>query len=159
MLAVDLPAGTVLDATTPGLLFGMTVGRFACFFGGCCAGRPSGGGRWWPLSDGGKDEAVDTHSSRQPRRPPVAVLDLVVELCAHRADRAGQERAEERVRVTGRDVRPEPLCDEGGRDADGHKRGPRTEVGPWGEDAHHRSERRLRPTTGRVRWSVYGLLF
>ena len=33
--------GSLLDVTTPGLMFGMTVGRFGCFFGGCCAGRPT----------------------------------------------------------------------------------------------------------------------
>ncbi len=37
--AIGEPAGVVLDVTTPGLLFGMTIGRFGCFFGGCCAGR------------------------------------------------------------------------------------------------------------------------
>lgn len=36
-----VPVGPALDVTTPGLLFGMTVGRFGCFFGGCCAGRPT----------------------------------------------------------------------------------------------------------------------
>lgn len=40
-----LPVGTVLDATTPGLLFGMTIGRYGCFFGGCCVGRPTAS-RW-----------------------------------------------------------------------------------------------------------------
>jgi len=44
-LLLGVPIGRVLDATTPGLLFGMTVGRFGCFFGGCCVGRPSGS-RW-----------------------------------------------------------------------------------------------------------------
>lgn len=34
--------GLVLDVTAPGLLFGMTIGRYGCFFGGCCAGRPTG---------------------------------------------------------------------------------------------------------------------
>ena len=38
---VDLRVGTVLDVTAPGLMFGMTIGRFGCFFGGCCAGRPT----------------------------------------------------------------------------------------------------------------------
>lgn len=33
--------GRLLDATTPGLLFGMGIGRVGCFFGGCCAGRPT----------------------------------------------------------------------------------------------------------------------
>jgi len=34
-----------LDVAAPGLLFGMTIGRFGCFFGGCCAGRPTAS-RW-----------------------------------------------------------------------------------------------------------------
>lgn len=42
---VDLAVGPLLDVTAPGLLFGMTVGRFGCFFGGCCAGRPTAS-RW-----------------------------------------------------------------------------------------------------------------
>lgn len=33
--------GRLLDVTTPGLLFGMAIGRLGCFFGGCCAGRPT----------------------------------------------------------------------------------------------------------------------
>lgn len=37
--------GPLLDVTTPGMMFGMTVGRFGCFFGGCCAGRPTAA-RW-----------------------------------------------------------------------------------------------------------------
>jgi phosphatidylglycerol---prolipoprotein diacylglyceryl transferase len=37
--------GVVLDVTTPGLLAGMMIGRFGCFFGGCCAGRPTSS-RW-----------------------------------------------------------------------------------------------------------------
>lgn len=44
-LVVDLSVGLLLDATAPGLLFGMTIGRFGCFFGGCCAGRPTAS-RW-----------------------------------------------------------------------------------------------------------------
>lgn len=40
-----LPVGPLLDVTAPGLLFGMTIGRFGCFFGGCCAGRPTAS-RW-----------------------------------------------------------------------------------------------------------------
>ncbi len=31
--------------TAPGLMFGMAVGRYGCFFGGCCAGRPTAS-RW-----------------------------------------------------------------------------------------------------------------
>lgn len=44
-LASGLPVGEVLDVTTPGLLYGMTIGRFGCFFGGCCAGRVTAS-RW-----------------------------------------------------------------------------------------------------------------
>jgi phosphatidylglycerol---prolipoprotein diacylglyceryl transferase len=43
--AVDMPAGPFLDVTAPSLLFGMTIGRFGCFLGGCCAGRPTSS-RW-----------------------------------------------------------------------------------------------------------------
>ncbi|HJU01278.1 MAG TPA: prolipoprotein diacylglyceryl transferase family protein [Actinomycetes bacterium] len=43
--ATGMPVGAVLDVTAPGLLFGMTIGRFGCFFGGCCAGRPTAS-RW-----------------------------------------------------------------------------------------------------------------
>jgi phosphatidylglycerol---prolipoprotein diacylglyceryl transferase len=42
---VGLPVGRLLDVTAPGLLLGMTVGRFGCYFGGCCAGRPTAS-RW-----------------------------------------------------------------------------------------------------------------
>jgi len=47
-----VPIGVFLDATTPGLFFGMAVGRVGCFFGGCCAGRPTGS-RWglWSVLD------------------------------------------------------------------------------------------------------------
>ena len=44
-LGAGVPIGAALDVTTPGLLLGMMIGRFGCFFGGCCAGRPTGG-RW-----------------------------------------------------------------------------------------------------------------
>ncbi|MGB3829397.1 MAG: prolipoprotein diacylglyceryl transferase family protein [Ornithinimicrobium sp.] len=38
---LDLPLGTVLDATAPALLFGMAIGRLGCLLGGCCVGRPT----------------------------------------------------------------------------------------------------------------------
>lgn len=44
-LLLDLSVPRVLDVTAPGLLFGMTVGRFGCLLGGCCAGRPTSS-RW-----------------------------------------------------------------------------------------------------------------
>jgi phosphatidylglycerol---prolipoprotein diacylglyceryl transferase len=36
-----LPTGVVLDASAPGLMFGMAVGRVGCFLGGCCVGKPT----------------------------------------------------------------------------------------------------------------------
>lgn len=42
-----LPVLRALDAITPGLLLGMAIGRLGCFFGGCCAGRPTGGRGLW----------------------------------------------------------------------------------------------------------------
>lgn len=46
------PVGAFLDASTPGVFFGMAIGRVGCFFGGCCAGRPTGS-RWglWSVLD------------------------------------------------------------------------------------------------------------
>ncbi|MBN9620225.1 MAG: prolipoprotein diacylglyceryl transferase, partial [Actinobacteria bacterium] len=31
--------GAALDVSAAGLMLGMVIGRFGCFFGGCCAGR------------------------------------------------------------------------------------------------------------------------
>jgi phosphatidylglycerol---prolipoprotein diacylglyceryl transferase len=42
---LHLPTGTVLDATAPGLMLGMAVGRVGCFLGGCCVGLPTSS-RW-----------------------------------------------------------------------------------------------------------------
>lgn len=39
------PIGRLLDITTPALLLGMMIGRFGCFFGGCCAGKATAS-RW-----------------------------------------------------------------------------------------------------------------
>ena len=44
---VGFPLLRGLDAITPGLLLAMTIGRFGCFFGGCCAGRPTAGRGLW----------------------------------------------------------------------------------------------------------------
>jgi phosphatidylglycerol:prolipoprotein diacylglycerol transferase len=39
LLAFNLPIGQFLDASVPGLFFGVAIGRLGCFFTGCCAGR------------------------------------------------------------------------------------------------------------------------
>ena len=39
LAVMRMPVGSFLDAATPGLFFGMAIGRQGCFFGGCCAGR------------------------------------------------------------------------------------------------------------------------
>lgn len=39
LVGLDLPIGTFLDATAPGLFFAVAIGRLGCFFTGCCAGR------------------------------------------------------------------------------------------------------------------------
>lgn len=44
-LVSDIPVGRMLDVTTPGLLLGLSIGRLGCFFGGCCAGKPTAS-RW-----------------------------------------------------------------------------------------------------------------
>jgi phosphatidylglycerol:prolipoprotein diacylglycerol transferase len=36
-----LPWQSLLDLAVPGLMLGMLLGRFGCWRGGCCAGRPS----------------------------------------------------------------------------------------------------------------------
>lgn len=62
--------GPLLDVTSPGLLFGMTVGRFGCFFGGCCAGRATAS-RWGLWSS---DRRLGM------RRVPVQVLESALAL-------------------------------------------------------------------------------
>ncbi len=45
LLAFQLPVGVFLDASAPGLFFGVAIGRLGCFFTGCCAGRTTAS-RW-----------------------------------------------------------------------------------------------------------------
>lgn len=45
LLIFNVPVGDFLDASAPGLMLGLAVGRLGCFFTGCCAGRPSAS-RW-----------------------------------------------------------------------------------------------------------------
>ena len=60
-----VPIGPMLDVTAPGLLLGLTIGRLGCFFGGCCAGRPTAS-RWGIWSS---DRRVGV------RRIPVQLLE------------------------------------------------------------------------------------
>jgi len=39
LIVSDMPIGTVLDATAPGLFLAVAIGRIGCFLTGCCAGR------------------------------------------------------------------------------------------------------------------------
>jgi phosphatidylglycerol:prolipoprotein diacylglycerol transferase len=39
LIGFQLPVGVFLDASTPGLFFGVAIGRLGCFFTGCCAGQ------------------------------------------------------------------------------------------------------------------------
>lgn len=39
LLALNVPIGTYLDATAPGIFFAVAIGRVGCFVTGCCAGR------------------------------------------------------------------------------------------------------------------------
>jgi phosphatidylglycerol---prolipoprotein diacylglyceryl transferase len=41
LTALHAPVGAALDLTTPGLMFGLAVGRIGCFFAGCCGGPPT----------------------------------------------------------------------------------------------------------------------
>lgn len=64
-LLLGIPIGRALDVTAPGLLFGMSIGRPGCFFGGCCAGRPTAS-RWGVWSS---DRAVGV------RRIPIQLIE------------------------------------------------------------------------------------
>jgi phosphatidylglycerol:prolipoprotein diacylglycerol transferase len=65
-----LPAGTLLDVTTPGVFFGMALGRPGCFLTGCCAGRPTSSR--WGLRSSDRRLAV--------RRFPVQLLEAAAAL-------------------------------------------------------------------------------
>lgn len=65
-----IPVGPFLDATAPGLLFGLGIGRIGCFFAGCCGGRVTGS-RWGLWSS---DQRVGM------RRVPTQVLEAALAL-------------------------------------------------------------------------------
>lgn len=70
LLALNVPAGAFLDATAPGLLLAMAVGRVGCFFAGCCGGPPTASrfGVW------SSDQRVGA------RRVPTQLLELTLAL-------------------------------------------------------------------------------
>ncbi len=70
LVVLDVPAGVFLDATAPGLLVAMAVGRVGCFFAGCCGGPPTAS-RWGVWSS---DQRVGA------RRIPTQLLELVLAL-------------------------------------------------------------------------------
>lgn len=70
LVALDVPAGVLLDVTAPGLLVGMAVGRVGCFFAGCCGGPPTAS-RWGVWSS---DQRVGA------RRIPTQLLESVLAL-------------------------------------------------------------------------------
>jgi phosphatidylglycerol:prolipoprotein diacylglycerol transferase len=65
-----LPTGAILDATAPGLLFAMAIGRIGCFFAGCCGGLPTAS-RWGVWSS---DQRVGA------RRVPTQLLESALAL-------------------------------------------------------------------------------
>jgi phosphatidylglycerol---prolipoprotein diacylglyceryl transferase len=70
LVVFDVPARVFLDATAPGLLVAMAVGRVGCFFAGCCGGPPTAS-RWGVWSS-------DQHVGA--RRVPTQLLESVLAL-------------------------------------------------------------------------------
>ncbi len=68
LVVLRVPAGVFLDATAPGLLTAMAMGRVGCFFAGCCGG-PLTASRWGVWSS---DQRVGA------RRIPTQLLELVL---------------------------------------------------------------------------------
>lgn len=67
---VSMPLGILLDASAPGLLLGMAVGRLGCLLGGCCVGKITSS-RWGVWSSNRRVGA---------RRTPVQLLESAVAL-------------------------------------------------------------------------------
>lgn len=68
LVVLHVPVGAFLDATAPGLLIAMAIGRVGCFFGGCCGG-PLTASRWGVWSS---DQRVGA------RRIPTQLLELLL---------------------------------------------------------------------------------
>ena len=65
-----VPADAFLDATAPGLMFGMAIGRLGCFFAGCCGGPPTAA--WWGIWS--SDQRVGA------RRVPTQLMESILAL-------------------------------------------------------------------------------
>ena len=76
LLALHLPIGPFLDAAAPGIFFAVAVGRFGCFFTGCCAGRCTRS-RWGVWSS---DRRVG--AKRVPAQLVESVAGLLIGLAA-----------------------------------------------------------------------------
>jgi len=70
LVVLHVSAGVFLDATAPGLLVALAVGRLGCFFAGCCGGPPTAS-RWGVWSS---DQRVGA------RRIPTQLLESVLAL-------------------------------------------------------------------------------
>ena len=68
LVLLHVPVGAFLDATAPGLLIAMAVGRVGCFFGGCCGGPPTAS-RWGMWSS---DQRVGV------RRIPTQLMEMAL---------------------------------------------------------------------------------
>ncbi len=76
LILLRVPAGAFLDATAPGLLVAMAIGRVGCFFAGCCGGPPTAA-RWGVWSS---DQHVGAR--RVPTQLMEALLALVLGVAA-----------------------------------------------------------------------------
>jgi phosphatidylglycerol:prolipoprotein diacylglycerol transferase len=72
LVLFSVPVGVALDATAPGLLFGMAIGRLGCFFAGCCGGPPTAA-RWGVWSS---DQRIGAR--RVPTQLMEATLSLIL---------------------------------------------------------------------------------
>ena len=76
LVLLHVPAAAFLDATAPGLLVAMAIGRFGCFLAGCCGGPPTAA-RWGVWSS---DQRVGAR--RVPTQLMESLLALVLGLAA-----------------------------------------------------------------------------
>jgi phosphatidylglycerol:prolipoprotein diacylglycerol transferase len=76
LVLLRVPAGAYLDATAPGLMIAMTVGRIGCYLAGCCGGPPTAA-RWGIWSS---DQRVGAR--RVPTQLLESALALVLGLAA-----------------------------------------------------------------------------